>query len=108
SMLPDMRDLRQVQRKFLLRLQNAEALGKCLHHSILDPIMDHFDEMPRAMRTDMTPAFVCCRCQRLEDGAHLFHDFSLSADHQAISFCQAPDPAACARVDEVYPFGFKH
>src|SRR5688500_15008965 len=107
-MLPDMGDLRQIQLKFLFGLQNAEAFSKGLHHSILDPIMDHFDKMTGTMWADVPPAFIWRWSQSLEDWPHLFHYITLATDHQAISFRQASFADACTRDDKVYAFVFKH
>src|SRR5215212_10620517 len=106
-MLPDMRDLRKVQLKFLFRLHNAKALCKCLHHAIFDPVMDHLDIMSRAMWTHVAPSFICARCQRFENWVHLFHDFAFATDHQAISFGDPPNPSTRAAVHKLDPFWFE-
>src|SRR3990170_1467444 len=103
-MLPDVRYLRQVKPKFLFGFHDAKPFGKSLHHAILDPVMHHLDEMTGAMRTDVSPTLICCRSQRLKDGAQLFHDLRFATDHQAVSFLQAPDSSTCTAIQEINAF----
>src|ERR1700752_1748174 len=107
-MLPDVRDLCKVKLEFLLCLQNTVAFCKGLHQPIFDSVMDHFDEMPRAMWTDMPPAFIWRRSERFKNRTHLFYSLCLTSDHQAVSFRQPPYPAAGPTVDKINPFRFEH
>src|SRR5688572_9621181 len=100
-MLPNVRYLREVEAKFLFGFHDAVSLCKGLHHSILDPIMHHFDEMTRAMRANVSPAFIGRGSQRLEDGIQLFYNLRLTTDHQTVSFRQTPNPAACTAIHKI-------
>ena len=97
--------------------QNAHPFGIRRHDSILDPIVDHFDEMPGATRTAMQIALfggaaklLSCRraCdvpaagrQRGKDGIQTLNDRCLAADHHAVAALQSPDAAARADIDVV-------
>ena len=64
---PDLGDLVQVERELLLVLQDREAFGVGLHHSVFDAVVDHLGEVPGADRADAAPAFIRRRRERLED-----------------------------------------
>src|SRR5687768_162551 len=106
-MLPDVRYLCKIEPKFLFGLHNAVSLCEGLHQTILDPVMHHFDEMTRAMGPDVSPAFIRRGSQSLEDGMQLLHNLRLATDHETVSLCQTPNPAACAAIYKINSHRFE-
>ena len=93
AVAPQFGELREVEVEFLLVLQEIEALGERLHHSVLDAVVQHLRVMPGADRADVRPAAIGCRRQRLQHWRHDRRDFLAAADHQAIAVVEAPDAA---------------
>src|ERR1051325_11731715 len=88
---------------------DVEALGDRLHDAVLDPVVDHLDEMASADRAAVQIAVLggacdllaarraldaaATGCERLEDRIEALHDVLVAADHHAIA-TPAPGDAA--------------
>src|SRR3982074_69976 len=97
--------------------QNVHPLRVCGHDAVLDPIVDHLDEMTSATLPAMQVAefgsptdllasgckgdVARARRQRLEDRIEVPHGCLRSADHHAVAALQAPDAAAGSDIDIV-------
>ena len=57
ALLPDVRDLREVEVEGLLGVHDGEAFGVGLHQAVLDAVVDHLDEVAGAGGADVSPAF---------------------------------------------------
>src|SRR5262249_46960321 len=99
-------------------LEDVEALGVGGHQAVLDSVMNHLDEVPRAAGPAVEVALPGstgpsssrrAECgphpggQRCEDRVEVAHDVRLAADHQAVAALPAPDAAAGADVDVMDP-----
>jgi hypothetical protein len=84
-----------------LVLQDRKPFGIGLHESVLDAVVDHLGVVTRADRTDITPALGLAGGERLEDRPMRLDVRRVAADHEAVAFGEAPDPAARAAVDVV-------
>ena len=80
-------------------LQDLEALGVGLHEAVLDAVVDHLDEVPRADRAAVQPAVR--RSERVEHRRQPLDGRLRAADHQAVADVVAPDAARGAGVDEL-------
>jgi hypothetical protein len=69
--------------------------------------MDHFDEMSRPVRTDVTPAFIRRRSQSLKNGTHPFRHFGPASDHQAVSLVRRPQMPPLVPQSKVDAFGLQ-
>ena len=101
-------------------VQNAQALGIRGHDAVFDAVVNHFDEMARAVRTAMQVALFGGTAKLLatgragniadagrqgcENGIQTFNDVLFAADHHAITAFQSPDAAACAHVHVMNSF----
>src|SRR5262245_19993895 len=99
--------------------QNVHSFGVCGHEAVLDPVVNHLDEVTGAARpavqvTELSGAADllapgCGRnvartwCQRLEDGIEMPHGLLRPANHHAVAALQAPDAAAGADINVVDP-----
>src|SRR5919108_6232038 len=79
--------------------QQLKALTIGFEHRVLNPIVNHFDEMTSAIGTHMRVA--AFRRQGLEYRPKPFDDFGFAADHHAIADLESPDAAAGSSVDEI-------
>ena len=89
--------------ELLLSPQDLEALRQGLHHPVLDAIVDHLDEVPRAAGADVGVAIfhLTCRSQAFEGRFQALKSLPLPTDHQAVTDFQAPDTSAGADVQKV-------
>src|SRR5262249_7023763 len=87
------------------------------HHAVFDAVVHHFDEMPRAARSAMQIALLCCAAnflaarrewnisnagaQRLENRVESANGITGTADHHAVDSFQPPHPAARSDVHVV-------
>ena len=99
----------------VLVAQDVEALGIGLHHSVLDAVMHHLDEVPGAGRTGVNVAalgagiaFLAARrardiaeprSERREDRIEVIDSLLRAADHHAIAALDTPDAAGRAAID---------
>ncbi len=105
---PNFGDLVQVEPEFRLVLHQLKPFGISLHQSVFDAIVDHLHEMAGATGTDISPPFVCCWSQGLEDGAQLLHDGLIAANHHAVTLGQPPNATTGPNIDEMEAFLFEH
>src|SRR6185503_18393659 len=92
------------------RAEDAKPLGVGGHDSVLDAVVDHLDEMARAVRpaveipllrravgllASRRPSDVAgARRQPGKDRIETLHYLRLATDHHAVPALQSPDPAA--------------
>ena len=101
AMPPDLGYLRQVKLQIPLRLHQLKPLRKRLHHPVLDAVVNHLDEMPRARRPHAPMPAAFARRKRLEHRLQPLICSGIPAYHQAISLSQPPHAAACAGVKHI-------
>src|SRR5690606_17616172 len=85
--------------ELLLALEDREALGVGLHHSVLDAVVDHLGVVAGAAGPDARPALVRRRRQRREQWRQASRRIGFAADHQAVALGQAPDAATGADIE---------
>ena len=97
------------------RSQDAEALCVSRHDSVFNPVMDHLDEVTRAIASAMQVSLLrsastffssgsgwdisLTRCKSSKDGIKPLHNSGLSTDHHAVTPFEAPHAAAGANID---------
>src|SRR5207247_7009972 len=97
--------------------QDAESLRVGGHDPVLDPVVNHLDEVPGAIRPTVEIPALCgathglpprsasdrarTRCERGKDRIESLHHGVLAADHQAISALAAPDATAGSNIHVV-------
>ena len=91
----------QVEVELVGPAHDLEALGVGLHESVLDPVVDHLDEVPGADRADVGVAAL--GGERQQGGLDHGHRLVRAADHEAVALGQAPHAARGAGVDEADP-----
>ena len=100
--------------------QNAHPFRVGGHDAVLDPVMDHLDEVAGAVRPAVQVAQLGgaadafapgrtrdvprTRRQRLEDRIEMPHSAFWSADHHAVTAFQAPYAAAGADIHVIDSF----
>src|SRR6266513_1553612 len=94
---PDRGDLLQVELE-LTRVEQLEAFAVRLHHSALDPVVDHLHEMARAALSEMRPAVR--RGEGVERGLRDRDRVGGTTDHHAVAVLEPPDPTRHPDVDE--------
>ena len=98
AVAPDARDLVEVQ-VVLAVIHHLEAFGVGLHQPVLDPVVDHLHEVPRAARADVRVAVL--GCERLQDRLQALDRLVVTTRHQAETDFEPPDPAGHADINEV-------
>ena len=98
-MVPQVRDVAQVELEILRGVQDLVALGVGLKHPVFDPVVHHLHVVTRARRTDVRIAV--WRSQRLENGFAVAERRGRRTDHETVADRQAPDAAARAGVHEL-------
>src|SRR5215470_10640636 len=105
-------------------LQDAQAFGVGGHDAVLDPVMNHLDEVTGAIGAAMqitllrgTANFLASRGARYlvayagsqpgEDWIEVLDHCILTTNHHAVTTLQAPNPAACAHIDVMNSLGRK-
>src|SRR5262249_51191363 len=105
-------------------LQDAQAFGVGGHDAVLDPVMNHLDEVTGAIGAAMqitllrgTANFLAPRRARYlvayagsqpgEDWIEMLDHCILTTNHHAVTTLQAPTPAACAHIDVMDSLGRK-
>src|SRR5262245_22886297 len=99
------------------RAQDAQALGVGCHGAVLDPVVDHLDEVAASVRSAVEIASLGGAADGLSPGRagdvagagsqlseyriEVLHHRRLAADHQAIASLASPDSAAGPDVDVV-------
>jgi hypothetical protein len=101
TVAPDLGDLSEIEVKLLFGPHEVEPFRKRLHQPILDAVVDHLDKVAGTGRSDMPPAAVRRRSQRLKDRSKATDTLLVAADHQAEPLSQPPDAAAGADIEEV-------
>jgi len=103
--------------------QDVETLAKGRHDPVLDPVVDHFDEVPGARGAAVDVAQLG-RARELvaprrwidgslpgsecaENWVHPLDRVLVAADHHAIPALEAPDAAAGADVEVMNPLGLE-
>ena len=97
--------------------EDAQAFGVGGHDAVLDAVVDHFDEVARAVGAAVEIALLGSAAELLaaggardvagaggesgEDGIEVFHDIVFAADHHAVAAFETPHAAAGADVDVV-------
>src|ERR1039457_5234442 len=98
-------------------LNDGQALGDRGHHPVLDAVVDHFHEVPGAIRPAVQIAIrsrprgpgpaggglgtADTRSKGAEDGVQPLHRLVLAADHEAVAALEAVYPARGADVQVV-------
>src|SRR2546427_8280033 len=124
---PQLRDVRDVEvvpqlLRQVLRarvLEDVEPLRVRLHQTVLDPVVDHLDEMAGTRGPAVEVAVLRGFALRLapwraRDGPHpgserpkdrieALDNRPVAADHEAVTALEPPDAAARADIDVVYP-----
>src|SRR5215216_4428677 len=95
-MAPYFGDLAGVQPELFFVVHQVEALGVRFHQAILDTVVHHLHEVPRAAGPHVSPALIGGRGQRLEDRAEPTHGLCIAADRHAVALFDPPDAAAGA------------
>ena len=96
-------------------LEDIEALGVGGHQSVLDPVVNHLDEVPRAVRAAVKVALLGGSAGLLspggawpgphaggqcgEDRVETTHHVDFTPDHHAVAALESPHAAACPHVD---------
>jgi hypothetical protein len=101
ALLPDVSDLGEIKVEGGLGLEDGEAFCVGLHHSVLNAVVDHLDEVTCAGGTDVSPAFGLAGGEGFEDGGEALHGLLIAADHEAVALFESPDTAGGSAVDEV-------
>ena len=102
-MLPDLAHLLEIQRVLGL-LEDLEAFGVGLHHPVFDAVVNHLDEVARAIWADQAVA-VFGR-QRLDRRLDAGERLRRATGHDRVADLEAPDAAARAAVHELEAAGF--
>src|SRR6266850_552371 len=100
ALQPDARDALHVDAE-VARVDQLEAFAVGLHHPVLDPVVDHLDEVAGAALAEMRPA--ARWCERIEDRLHDRDGALTAADHHAVAELQSPDAAGHADVEKIEP-----
>src|SRR5258706_5479563 len=95
---PDTRDTLHVDVE-VAGVDELEAFAVRLHHPVLDPVVDHLDEVARAALPEMRPTVR--RCEGVERRLHTFDRARLAADHHAVAHVETPDASGDANVEVV-------
>ena len=98
-------------------LEDVETFGIGRHDSVLDPVVNHFDEVTGPVGTAMQPAVFRgglvadasfgrrrggdAGCERGKSGGRVLHGGFGAADHLAVTPFEAPDAAGHPDVDIV-------
>src|SRR5207244_8088816 len=101
---PDAGDLRQIEIEVGVA-QDLEALAVRGEQAVLDPVVDHLDEMAGSGAPDV--GIPTLGSERLEHRLHAVEHVALTADHQAVAVLEPPDPAGRAAVQECDALGFQ-
>ena len=102
-------------------IDDAEALGVGGHDAVLDPVVDHLDEVPCTGRAAVEPPLlgrrrVTCATRRSRGRVHARRQVrkhrcqqvdgaSGATDHEAVAALLAPDPTAGPGIDPLDAFG---
>src|SRR5262249_43549916 len=102
---------------------DVKALGEGLHHAVLDPVMDHLDEMPGADGPGMDVAALGARVELLASfgalggpapgprgGEHRHKPLpapGTAADHQAVAALRPPPPPRRPDIEMVVALGLE-
>src|SRR5262245_31561258 len=102
------------------RAQDSQAFGVRRHNSVLNPVVDHLDEVPctawAAMQvTELSGAAmffsswstrdgIAARSEGRENRIEVCDRVGLAANHQAIASFEPSDATACSHVNVVNPF----
>src|SRR5579862_2412668 len=105
AVAPDLRDLREVEIELFLLLHDGEAFGEGLHHTVLNAIVHHLDEVAGTGRADMAPALVFAGSEGFEDGPEIFNRLLVAPNHHAVALFQAPYAAGRSHVDKLKALG---
>src|SRR5207248_2810303 len=85
--------------RILRVFDHLEPLCKCLHHAVLDAVVDHLDEVASAVWSDQAVAVF--RGERLDRRFDSLECLGRAAGHDRITHFQAPDATASAAVDDL-------
>src|SRR3954451_17774320 len=88
--VPQPRDLLELDRELRL-VHEVKALGVGLHHPVLDAVVDHLHEVPRAGRAEVPPAVR--RREHIQDRGELLDRLVGAAGHHAVAHVEPPHPA---------------
>jgi hypothetical protein len=82
---------------------DLEPFGVGLHQPVLDPVVDHLDEVAGTRGPDVCIPTLRCQCEEDRFGDR---DRLLGAtDHQAVALLESPDATRRAGVDQRDPLG---
>src|ERR687896_2369904 len=96
-LIPQVRDGAEVEIVLAL-LHDLEPFGVGLEHGVLDPVVDHLDEVSRTCTTRVGVAVL--GGQGLQGGLYVLVGVPVTADHEAVADLEAPDPTARPRVQK--------
>src|SRR5918996_3555565 len=71
-----------------------------LQHAVLDAVMDHFDEVARAVGTDV--GITVFGRQSFKNGLKPVNNLAFAPDHHAVADFEPPDAAAGSDIDEMH------
>src|SRR3990172_10411965 len=80
AIAPDLSNVIKIEVKFTLGFQDLETFSIRLHQAILDAIVNHLNEMPRAARSNVSPAPILSWRESLENRAVALDHFFVPAD----------------------------
>jgi hypothetical protein len=96
---PGLRETRGVDVELGPRGEQREALGERLHHSVLDPVVDHLRVMARAARPAVQPAAVLVGGEDAREGLEDLDRARRAAEHQAVAVLESVNAARDAGID---------
>ena len=99
-MTPELGYLSQIQIELALATHQIQALGKGLHHAVLNTVVDHLGKVTRTCRPNMRPSPVRSRGQRFEYRCYQINITLTAADHHAVALIQSPDPSGSTCIDK--------
>src|ERR687898_2363981 len=97
ALVPHMRDGAEVEIVLAL-LHDLEPFGVGLEHGVLDPVVDHLDEVPGSGAAHVGVAVL--GGEGLQGELYVLVGVPVAADHEAVADLEAPDPTARTRVQK--------
>src|SRR5262249_42383711 len=86
SVPPQFSNLGEVETEFSFPVQQGKAFGISLHQTVFNPVVHHFDEVPRSNRPDMRPTSIRGGGKTWKESPKPFTSLCRPTDHEAIPF----------------------
>src|SRR6266480_3035346 len=100
-MTPRLRNRRDVEIEFALVLEQSESFRVRLHHSVLDAVVNHLDEVSRAGQSAMQMPVIFRRRKYLYVGQDHARRPGIGAVCQRVAVFESPNAARHTTIDEM-------